>query len=69
MKLTQSLPEKDASPVDKSINQDDSQCIVKAAMDLERSTALKWYAEDPRPVWSMLLRKKTSRSKYQASKQ
>ena len=41
MQETQSSPEKGANTVDKSINQDDAQCMVKGVIIVARSTTLK----------------------------
>ena len=68
IQTTLTSPEEDASTADKSTNQDDAQCMVKGVMDAARQTTLKWYAEGPRPAQSMLLRKKTFRSKKLVSR-
>ena len=59
---------KDGSTADKNINQDDTWNVVKGVTNVARSTTLKWYAEGPRSVQSMLLRKETFRSTNPVSK-
>ena len=46
--------ERDANTADKSINKDDAQCMVKGAINMARPITLKWYAEGPRAMQSIL---------------
>ena len=68
MQVTQSSLEKDASTVDKSINQDNTWHMVKGVTNVAKSTTLKQYAEGPRPFQSVVLRKKKFMRKNLASK-
>ena len=50
MKVKQSSQEKDASTVDKSINQDDVWYMVKGVTNAARPTTLMCFSEGPIPV-------------------
>ena len=45
MQVTQSAQKRDSSTEDKSINQDDAQCMVKGVTTVARSTTLRQCAE------------------------
>ena len=51
MQVTQSSSEKYASTVDKSINQDNTQHMIKGVIKAARLNTLKWYAEGPGADW------------------
>ena len=68
MQVTQLLPKRDASTADKSINQDDAQCMVKDVTTVARSATLRQFAEGIGPVQSMWLRKEPFISKNLALK-
>ena len=68
MQVTQSLPKRDESTVDKSINQDNTQHVVKGVTTVARSTTLRQSAEGPKPGQSVRLRKKTFMNKNLAAK-
>ena len=68
MQETQPSPEKDANAVDKNINQDDAQHMVKDVTDAASPTTLKWYTEWIRAAWSVPMQKKIFMSRNLAWK-
>ena len=58
MQVTHSSSERNASTVDRNINLDDAQCMVRHVTTVARSTTLRQSAVGLGPVWSMWLRKK-----------